>query len=95
MIEDSVLREVREAREAYAKEHGFNVHAIVADLRRLDARGDRKVVRLSPRRPIVYVTQQPSENTTNVPDVSTLDSIPAGTIPLASGSSEVRRETLR
>ena len=63
MIEDSVLREVREAREAYAKEHGFNVHAIVADLRERDARGDWKVVRLEPRRPIVYVTQKPGHET--------------------------------
>ena len=60
MIEDNVLREVREAREAYAREHGFDLEAIFADLRRLDARGDRKVVRLSPR-PAIVVTPKAIE----------------------------------
>ena len=53
MIEDSVLHEVREARQTYAREHGFDLKAIFADLRERDARGDWKVVRLAPRRPIV------------------------------------------
>lgn len=53
MNEDGVLQEVRKAREAYARMHGFNVHAIVADLRERDARGDMPVVRLAPRRPII------------------------------------------
>ncbi len=55
MSEDSVLQEVRAAREAYAQAHGFDVHAIVADLREQDARGDWPVVRLAPRRPVVAV----------------------------------------
>ena len=33
MNEDSVLQEVRAAREAYARSHGYNVWAMVADLR--------------------------------------------------------------
>ena len=53
MTEDSVLREVREVREAYAREHGFDLKAIFADLRERDARGDWKVVRLSPRPAVV------------------------------------------
>ena len=33
MNEDSVLQEVRAAREAYAQSHGYDVWAMVADLR--------------------------------------------------------------
>jgi hypothetical protein len=51
MVEDDVLREVRAAREAYARSHGYDVRAIVADLRAQDAVGDWPVVRRSPRRP--------------------------------------------
>jgi len=53
MNEDSVLREVRAAREDYARSHGFDVRKIVADLQTLDAAGDWTVVRLAPRRPQV------------------------------------------
>jgi hypothetical protein len=51
MSEDSVLQEVRAAREAYAQSHGFDVRAMVADLRERDDCGDWPVVRLAPRRP--------------------------------------------
>ncbi len=51
MSEDSVLQEVRAAREAYTRSHGYDVRAMVADLRAQDVRGDWPVVRLSPRRP--------------------------------------------
>ena len=51
MSEDSVLREVRTARENYARSHGFDVGRIVADLRKLDEAGDWKVVRLALPRP--------------------------------------------
>ena len=56
MNEDSVLQQVRAAREAYAQAHGFDVRAIVADLRAQDARGDWPVVRLTPRRSVVFGT---------------------------------------
>ncbi len=46
MSEDSVLQEVRAARDAYARSHGYDVRAIVADLRKQDDRGDWPVVRL-------------------------------------------------
>jgi hypothetical protein len=51
MIEDDVLREVRAAREAYARLHHFDVRAMVADLRSRDSVGDWPVVRHPPRRP--------------------------------------------
>ena len=51
MLEDDVLRQVRAAREAYAKSHGYNVRAMVADLRTRNLAGDWLVVRHPPRRP--------------------------------------------
>jgi hypothetical protein len=51
MIEDDVLREVRAAREEYARLHHFDVRAMVQDLRTRDLYGDWPVVRHAPRRP--------------------------------------------
>lgn len=51
MRDDDVMRQVRDAREAYARSLGYDLKAIVADLRDQDAKGDRLVVRLAPRRP--------------------------------------------
>lgn len=48
---DSVLLEVRATREAFARAHGYDLRAMVAELRALDERGDWPVVRLAPRRP--------------------------------------------
>ncbi len=51
MRDDDVVRQVREAREAYAQSFGYDLKAMVADLRNQDDKGDRPVVRLAPRRP--------------------------------------------
>lgn len=51
MVEDDVLREVRAARETYARLHNFDVQAMVADLQARDSAGDWPVVRHPPRRP--------------------------------------------
>jgi len=51
MIQDDVLRQVREARDAYARSHGYNVRAMVADLRARNLAGDWPVVSRPPRRP--------------------------------------------
>jgi hypothetical protein len=51
MVADDVLRQVRAAREAYARSHGYDVRAMVADLQAQDAAGDWPVVRHPPRRP--------------------------------------------
>ena len=51
MREDDVLREVRAAREAYAESHGYDVRAMVVDLRSRDLAGDWTVVRRPPRHP--------------------------------------------
>ena len=62
MTEDSVLQEVRAAREAYARSHGYDVRAMVADLRERDDRGDWPVVRLVARRPVVPGDPQSGPN---------------------------------
>jgi hypothetical protein len=51
MIEDDVIREVRAAREDYARSHGFSIRAMVADLQARDAVGDWPVVSRPARRP--------------------------------------------
>ena len=50
--EDEVVREVRAAREEYCQEFGYDLAAIVRDLRKRERSGDRRVVRLPPRRPM-------------------------------------------
>jgi hypothetical protein len=51
MIEDDVIRGVRAAREEYARLHGYNIRAMVADLQAKDAVGDWPVVSRPARRP--------------------------------------------
>ena len=51
MIEDDVIRGVRAAREEYARLHGFNIRAMVADLQARDSAGDWPVVSRPARRP--------------------------------------------
>ena len=48
---DDVLRGVREAREAFARSHGYDVRAMVAALGLLNEAGDWPVVSLPPRPP--------------------------------------------
>ena len=64
MVEDDVLREVRAAREAYARLYNYDVRAMVADLRARDLAGDWPVVRHPPRRP------NPAAATTTAPNQS-------------------------
>jgi len=51
LIEDEIVNEVRAARDAFAAAHGYGIRVMVAGLRDLDAKDDRRVVRLLPRRP--------------------------------------------
>jgi hypothetical protein len=62
MVEDDVLREVRAAREAYAQAHGYDVQAMVADLRGRDAAGDWPVVRRPPRCPKALAAPEDAPN---------------------------------
>lgn len=50
MIEDDVLREVRAAREAYCRQFGYDLGAIVRDLREQERIEGRQVVAFPPRR---------------------------------------------
>ena len=52
METDPVVAEVRAVREQLAARLGFRLHDIVKEAQRQDAAGERKVVRLPPRRPI-------------------------------------------
>lgn len=52
MEPDPVVAEVRAIREQLAARFDFRLHDIVKEAQRQDAAGDRKVIRLQPRRPI-------------------------------------------
>lgn len=45
---DTIVEEVRSAREAYAAQFGFDIHAICRDLRERQGEGGRPVVRPRP-----------------------------------------------
>jgi hypothetical protein len=49
---DPIVDEIRQIRERHAAQFGFDVHAIAEDAWQRDAAGDRKIVRLPPRRPV-------------------------------------------
>jgi hypothetical protein len=48
---DSLVQEVREIREAYAKQFGYDLKAIHRDLKLQERASGRQVVSLPPRRP--------------------------------------------
>jgi hypothetical protein len=48
---DSIVREVREIREAYARQFGYDLKAIHRDLKAQEQASGRQVVSLPPRRP--------------------------------------------
>src|SRR5579862_1350912 len=48
---DDILREVRNTREAYAKQFGYDLQAIHCDLKAQERASGRQVVSLPPRRP--------------------------------------------
>ncbi len=68
MIEDDVIREVRTAREEYARSHGFNIRAMVADLCAQDLAGDWPVVSRPARR--IPAADTPNQSTEAVIPVS-------------------------
>jgi hypothetical protein len=52
MSSDPVVDEIRAIRERLAARFNFDIDAMVKDAQQRDAAGDRKVVRLPPRRPV-------------------------------------------
>jgi len=47
---DSVVQEVREAREAYAKQFGYDIAAICRDIKEKEKTSGRQIVSFPPRR---------------------------------------------
>ncbi len=52
MSSDPIVDEIREIRQRYAAQFGFDIRAMVRDAQQRDAADDHKVVRLPPRRPL-------------------------------------------
>ena len=50
MWRDSIVEEVRQAREAYAKRFNYDIQAIYRDLKEQETKSGRKTVSLPPRR---------------------------------------------
>lgn len=49
MAQDPIIGEIRAIRDEFAKEHGYDVKAIVAALQREEAESGRKVISLPPK----------------------------------------------
>ena len=50
MLRDPIVEEVRAIREAFAKEHGYDIKSIVQALQQEEARSGRRVLSLQPKR---------------------------------------------
>jgi len=50
MTRDPIVAEIRAIRDAFAKEHGYEVRAIVQALQREEAQGVRRRVSLQPKK---------------------------------------------
>ncbi len=85
MIRDSIVEEVRAARDAIAREHGYEVDAIFASLRELEARAGRPAVSLPPRR---VVPSHNSDQTT--PARGSAQSRPSGAGQVVPATSALR-----
>lgn len=48
---DEIVEETRKAREEYAAKFGYDIAAIVADVKKNERLGERPVVSLSPKQP--------------------------------------------
>ena len=57
MWKDPVVEEIRAVRDEYARQFNYNIEAICRDLREQEARGDREVVALPPKRTILMGDQ--------------------------------------
>ena len=50
MMEDPIIEELHQFREEWAAQFNYDIHAIVADLRRSQREENRQVVNLPPKR---------------------------------------------
>ena len=67
MAIDSIVAEVRHAREAYAKQFNYDVHAMWRDLQERQHQSGRPVLSLPPNRiePVVAGTSTPGRDAPN------------------------------
>lgn len=67
MWEDPIVKEVRDAREAYAAQFNYDLAAIVQDLKRQEQASGRTFVRFSPRpaRPLLRMGAKASRTASN------------------------------
>jgi hypothetical protein len=61
MASDSIIAEVRQARDELAKRFNYDLRAMIQDARERQAAGGRRVVTLPPR-PVMTTTNTPSPN---------------------------------
>ena len=62
MVRDTIVEEVRAAREAFAKQHNYDIDAIVKALQEASAKVGRELVSL-PSRPVPIRSQGKSSET--------------------------------
>ncbi len=62
---DDILLAVRKAREAYAKEFGYDLQAIHRDLKAQEQASGRRIVSLRPRRPKPTTAEGTGSQTSN------------------------------
>ena len=53
MWNDPIVEEVRQVRDEHAKKFNYDLRAIAEDLKKQQATSGRKVVALSPKKPVV------------------------------------------
>ena len=58
MSPDPIVAEIRQIREEFASRFHYDTGAILKYLQERDATGDRKVIRLPPRRPVTSAKAQ-------------------------------------
>ncbi|MCB0200249.1 MAG: hypothetical protein KDI03_09285 [Anaerolineae bacterium] len=73
MWTDPIVEEIRQAREAYAKQFNYDLDAIFEDLKRLERESGREVVSFPPRpaRQITRLERRPTPVVYKTADVST------------------------
>jgi hypothetical protein len=59
MYPDPIVAEIRQIREEFASRFNYDTGALLKYAQERDATGDRKVIRLPPRRPIAPATAKP------------------------------------
>jgi hypothetical protein len=52
MLNDEIVEETRKAREEYAARFGYDIAAIVADVKEKEKQGERPVVSNTPKQPL-------------------------------------------